>query len=55
MEFQSRYRKELKERNDALALLKQKSKDHTLTLLYGARDEKHNEALVLKEILSGRR
>lgn len=50
-EFQTRYRKELKEQKDALSLLKQKSKKHTVTLLYGARDEEHNEALVLKRVL----
>ena len=54
-EFQSRYQLELKEKKDALTLLKQKGKDHTLTLLYGARDEEHNEALVLKKILDGRK
>lgn len=50
-EFQARYRKELVERKAALDLLAQKSKDHTVTLLYGARDEEHNEAIVLKSIL----
>jgi uncharacterized protein YeaO (DUF488 family) len=54
-EFQTRYRKELKEKADALAMLKQKSKARTLTLVYGARDEEHNEALVLKGLLDGRR
>jgi uncharacterized protein YeaO (DUF488 family) len=54
-EFQSRYRMELKEKKDALTLLKQKGKDHTLTLLFGARDKEHNEALVLKKILDGRK
>jgi len=54
-EFQIRYRKELKEKADALVLLKQKCKAHTVTLVYGARDEEHNEALVLKGILDGRR
>lgn len=54
-EFQSRYRMELKVKKDALTLLKQKGKDHTLTLLYGARDEEHNEALVLKKILDGQK
>ena len=54
-EFQARYRQELKEKKDALKLLKQKSKEHTVTLVYGARDEEHNEALVLKLILDGRR
>jgi uncharacterized protein YeaO (DUF488 family) len=50
-EFQVRYRKELNEKKDSLKELKQKSKSHIVTLLYGARDERHNEALVLKKIL----
>jgi uncharacterized protein YeaO (DUF488 family) len=54
-QFQVRYRKELRENKDALELLKQKSKEHTVTLLFGARDEEHNEALVLKKILEGRK
>jgi uncharacterized protein YeaO (DUF488 family) len=53
-QFQVRYRKELREKKDALELLKQKSKAHTVTLVYAARDEQHNEALVLKRILEGR-
>ena len=44
-EFQVRYRKELREKKDALKLLKEKSQDRTVTLVYGARDEQHNEAL----------
>ncbi len=54
-QFQVRYRKELREKKDALNLLKEKSKDRTVALVYGARDEEHNEALVLKRILDGRR
>jgi uncharacterized protein YeaO (DUF488 family) len=54
-QFQARYRKELREKKDALELLKQKSEEHTVTLVYGARDEEHNEALVLKKILEGRK
>jgi uncharacterized protein YeaO (DUF488 family) len=54
-QFQVRYRKELRERKEALKLLKQKSEEHTVTLLYGARDEEPNEALVLKKILEGRK
>jgi uncharacterized protein YeaO (DUF488 family) len=53
-QFQSRYRNELRSKKEALNLLKQKCEKHTVTLLYGARDEKHNEALVLKNILEGR-
>ena len=52
-EFQVRYRKELREKKDALKLLKEKRKEHTVTLVYGARDEVHNEAVVLKRILEG--
>lgn len=54
-QFQVRYRKELREKKDSLELLKQKSKERTVTLVYGARDEEHNEALVLKRILEGRK
>src|SRR5689334_8873624 len=54
-QFQLRYRKELQEKKDALKLLKRKCKDQTVTLLFGARDEEHNEALVLKKILEGRK
>jgi len=54
-QFQARYREELRERKDALELLKRKSNTHTVTLVYAARDEQHNEALVLKRVLEGRR
>ena len=54
-EFQVRYRKELREQKDILQQLKQKSSGHTVTLVYGARDEEHNEALVLKKLLDGRK
>jgi uncharacterized protein YeaO (DUF488 family) len=54
-QFQARYRKELREKKDALQLLKKKSGAHTVTLVYGARDEEHNEALVLKSVLEGHR
>ena len=54
-QFQTRYRKELREKKDALKLLKQECKEQTATLVYGARDEEPNEALVLKKILEGRK
>jgi uncharacterized protein YeaO (DUF488 family) len=53
-EFQVRYRKELAGKKDALKSLMLKAKEQAVTLLYGARDEKHNEALVLKRILEKR-
>ena len=54
-EFQMRYRKELRQKKDALMLLKQKSEDRTVTLVYGARDEQHNEAVVLRKLVEGRK
>jgi|SRR3954468_15654717 uncharacterized protein YeaO (DUF488 family) len=54
-EFQKRYRKELRDKKDTLQLLRNKSTEHTVTLLYGARDEEHNEAVVLKKVIEGRR
>jgi uncharacterized protein YeaO (DUF488 family) len=52
-QFQQRYRRELREKQDAVRLLKQKAKEGTLTLVYAARDEEHNGALVLKRMLQG--
>ncbi len=53
-EFKVRYRKELREKKDAITLLMQHAKEQTVTLVYGARDEEHNEALVLKSIIDSR-
>lgn len=50
-EFQTRYRKELREKREILDLLRQKASRRTVTLLYGARDEAHNEAVVLQKLL----
>ena len=54
-QFHVRYRKELREKKDVLELLTQTSEEHTVTLVYGARDEEHNEALGLKSVLAGHR
>ena len=50
-EFQKRYHEELKKNPAQVALLKEQAKKGAVTLVYGAEDEKHNEALVLKEFL----
>lgn len=47
--FQEKYRKELAGNPDPVATLKAELKKGTVTLLYGARDEEHNEAAVLKD------
>jgi len=52
-EFQARYRKELRAQKESLQKLAEQSKQRTVTLVYAARDEKHNEAVVLKRILDG--
>ena len=51
--FRERYQTELKHHPDQVKLLKTKASEGTVTLIYGARDQEHNEALVLKEFLEG--
>jgi uncharacterized protein YeaO (DUF488 family) len=50
-EFKARYKAELKNNAAQLAVLKQAAARGTTTLLYGAKDTEHNEAVVLQEIL----
>ncbi len=50
-EFKKRYLSELQENKDAVSQLKEQIRKHPVTLLYGAKDEEHNEALVLKNYL----
>ena len=51
-EFKKRYRAELSENKKAVAMLKEKLTNGVVTLIFGAKDEEHNEALVLKEFFS---
>ncbi|WP_343703485.1 DUF488 domain-containing protein [Chitinophaga sp.] len=53
-EFEKRYKAELKESDALSALLPEIKKHKTVTLLYGAKDEEHNQAAVLKELLAKR-
>jgi len=54
-EFQKRYRTELKGKKNLLAQLRAaEKKQGTLTLLYGAKDEEHNQAVVLRGVLKGK-
>lgn len=50
-QFKARYRAELREHQPQLAQLRSHARKGTVTLLFGARDLDHNEAVVLKEIL----
>jgi uncharacterized protein YeaO (DUF488 family) len=47
-EFRRRYMAELHTKRDALAAIARKASSRTVTLLFGARDPKHNQAVVLK-------
>ncbi len=49
-EFKRRYRAELKRNKEQVARLKDEMEKGPMTLLYGARDEEHNEAVVLLEL-----
>ena len=50
--FKKKYQAEPKKNREAVLTLKQAKKKHsTITLLYGAKDEIHNEAVVIKDSL----
>ena len=50
-EFQRRYRQELAAHLDDLAPLLDAARRGDVTLVYGARDPRHNQAVVLKQVL----
>ncbi|MFP7571503.1 DUF488 domain-containing protein [Marivita sp. S2033] len=52
-EFQKRYAKELDGKDDVVAELKDRLKEGRVTLVYGAKDEEHNNAVALKAYLEG--
>jgi uncharacterized protein YeaO (DUF488 family) len=51
-EFKKRYRAELAKNDEQIATLKEHLKKGPVTLVYGAKDEEHNEALVLQEYVN---
>jgi uncharacterized protein YeaO (DUF488 family) len=54
-EFQKRYRAELARQPEAVARLREMARRGTLTIVYAAKDEAHNNAVVLKEFLESRK
>lgn len=50
-EFAKRYKKELEEQKENLKRIKNLAEDKRVCLLFGAKDEAHNQAIVLKEVL----
>jgi uncharacterized protein YeaO (DUF488 family) len=54
-EFQSRYRAELAEHSDMVKDLRARAREGTITLVYSARDEVHNDAIVLRDVVLGKK
>ena len=50
-EFQRRYRAELRQHTQELDRIRALAKAHTVTLVYGAHDEEHNDAIVVRDVL----
>ncbi len=53
-EFRRRYTLELRQHADMLDEIRALARKSTVTLLYGARDEQHNDAVVLRDVLDNR-
>nr|WP_255435679.1 DUF488 family protein [Paracoccus sp. S1E-3] len=53
--FQSRYRAELADHRAELDEIRQLAQKGIVTLVYSARDEVHNDAVVLRDVLLGKR
>jgi uncharacterized protein YeaO (DUF488 family) len=53
-EFRRRYTAELKHNAEELDALRRLARGRHVTLVYGARDEAHNQAVVLRDVLMGR-
>jgi len=52
-EFQQRYAEELAQKPELMAQLREFAREGVLTLVYSARDEQHNDAVVLRQLLTG--
>lgn len=51
-EFRSRYLAELRGKGEEIDQIREKARDGTVTLVYAAKDEQHNDAVVLLERLN---
>lgn len=52
--FKNKYTAELKNNAEAVSAIEEKIKKRKVCLVYAARDEIHNDAIVLREFLSGK-
>ena len=50
-EFLQRYRAELEDKKELLSQLHEEADERTVTLLYAAKDEEHNNAVALKRYI----
>jgi uncharacterized protein YeaO (DUF488 family) len=50
-EFRQRYAKELQQHATVVDELRELARHDTVTLLFGSRDEQHNDAVALREVL----
>lgn len=53
-EFRRRYEAELASATEQIAVIRQHLKTGPVTLLYSAKDEAHNQAVVLRDVIQGR-
>lgn len=51
-DFQKKYKKELKDHEEEIQKIKAPLKKGKVTLVYAAKDEAHNQAVVLKDFLT---
>lgn len=54
-EFQVRYAGEVRQHADELERIRTLARQGPVTLVYAARDEQHNDAVVLRELVLGRK
>ena len=54
-EFQDRYAQEVHQHPEQLDRLRTMAREGSLTLVFAARDEAHNDAVVLRDLILGRR
>ena len=54
VEFQKRYREELANNKAQVSVLRREAAKGPMTLLYGAKDQEHNHAIVLHSVLTSK-
>jgi uncharacterized protein YeaO (DUF488 family) len=50
-EFRTRYREELHGKRNEVEDLRRRARDGPVTIVYGARDREHNDAVVLEDLI----